>query len=236
MSQDRQSTWSFALAIISVLIGLPGFFYYFVSGQAVVGILTALIVAGLLVVAWMVNQPPITVLNYDKTLTFLDPEASVARQESVLEIRANQNGVRMFHLGTFSADGSVQEIKVYGKEPTARRVRAGEIEVLQELPRPLKWRQTVKVPVSLKYIDSFSKPNTEAYTHVVGHKTKKLSLTVKFDEGKPYEEVRGFVRYGGQVWGGYPVECPPGKAKLDKKRPRLGSEYRIEWDWRQKNH
>jgi hypothetical protein len=231
MAQERHSTLGFILTVISVLVGLPGFLFFFVSREAVVGILTTLIVVVLLGAAWLANQPQITVLDYDKTLTLRGPTASEAIQTSVLEIRANQNGVRMFHLGNFTSDGSVREIKVYGRAPTIQRVRAGEIEVLQELPSPLRLFHTEKVPVSVKYIDSFPRPDTEAYTHVVGHKTKRLSLTVEFDKDKPYDKVRGFMQYGGQVWANYPVEPLSGKAKLLKNRPRLGSEFRIEWDW-----
>jgi hypothetical protein len=220
------------ITLVGLFLTIPGFVFYFLSGERVIGILTLLLVAVFLVAVWQANQPPFTVIEYGKTLTLKDQAASEAHQVSELRLRANHKGVRMIHLATVSADGSVQDIKVNDMPPTYQRRRAGEIEIRQDLPRPLGWWQEEKLAWSVKYRNSFRK-DTEGYTHVVGHKTKDLRITVNFYQGKPCKRVRGFLRYGGQIWRAHPVELSEDKlrAKLRKKRPKLGSEYRIEWDW-----
>ena len=93
--------------------------------------------------------------------------------------------------------------------------------------------ETQDVRTSVKYIDAFGK-DTEAYTHIVGHKTEWLRLTVNIDPGKTCRDVRGFLRYGGQIHqklNGLEVYGDRCRTRLDVNRPRLGAEYRIEWDW-----
>jgi hypothetical protein len=214
------------LALVGIIVGVPGLLYFFLSGKWVVGILTVLIIAVVLTAAWYVNQPPITVINNNKNLAFDDKEAHTATQRSDLKLRANHKGVQMFRLGSLSTDGSVRSVTIDDQPPSRQQVTAGEIEIIKEFRNPLERGQVETLRVSTTYIDSF-KDSTESFTHVVAHKTKKLSLTVNFHAERPCRTAKAFLRYGGQVhkaMAGIEVSADGRRARLEVKRPKLGSD------------
>jgi hypothetical protein len=220
-------------ALISIVVGIPGLLYFFLSGQWVIGILTVLVIAGVVAAAWFVNQPQVTLLHNDKNLTFNDKDARSATQRSDIKLRANHKGVQMIRLGSLSTDGSVQEITIDNKPPSRQQVRAGEIEILKEFRNPLERGQVETLRVTTTYINSFEK-DTESFTHVVAHKTKKLTLTTNFHSKRPCRTTRAYLRYGGQVHQALSrveVSSDRCRARLEVKRPKLGAEYTMEWDW-----
>ncbi len=220
-------------ALIGIIVGIPGLLYFFLSGQWVIGILAVLVIAVVLAAAWFVNQPQVTLLSNDKILTFEDRAAHRSIQRSDLAFRANHKGVQMIRLGSLSTDGSVEDITVDDRPPSRQQIRAGEIEILKEFRNPLERGQVETLRVSTTYIDSFEK-DTESFTHVVAHKTKKLRLTVNFRPERPCRRARASLRYGGQVHqtlSRIDVSGDGRMARLEVKRPKLGAEYTVEWDW-----
>jgi hypothetical protein len=209
----------------------------FYNDQEVIGVLVVLlvvvIIAGALGWRWHVNQPQITQLVCDKTLTFEDKEAHSATQVGELTLQANHKGARMFSIGSFSADGSVQDIRIDNQPPTRQQVRAGAIEAVKEFRNPLERGAKRNLRVSVRYIKSFPK-HTESWTHVVAHKTKILRLAIEFHPERPCTSARAYLRYGGQVYqelSGVEVYDGGRRIRFEVKRPKLGSEYTIEWDW-----
>jgi hypothetical protein len=142
----QHMTFANVLAVITAVVGLPSSLAFYFGGQAIIAVLVLLLVAGVvggtLYWRWHTNQPNLTMVRVDKSLTFDDSEGHSATQRSEMKLRANQKGVQMFSLAGFSADGPVQDILVNDRPPARQEVRAGEIAIVHEFPHPLERGET----------------------------------------------------------------------------------------------
>jgi hypothetical protein len=221
------------LALAGVLIGLPSFALLIVSGQVVIGVLVLVLIGGVIGVTVLLGQPQFTLLEVEKVLTFHDATAHMATLVRTQKARANQNGLTDFWIRNISADGSIENIQIDNHPPDDERHIAGDIQVCKRFPHPLKRGQIFTMVLSYDLIDSFSQLS-EAVSHIVEVKTKKLQIIVHFHEAKPCLTASAFLRFGGQINKELPkpaLEHRNRRAEHQGKRLKLGGEYSLEWDW-----
>jgi len=226
------------LSLVGVVLALPGVLLLIFSDQMTIAVLVlllaALVIGGALGWRWHINQPAVTLLKAEKTLSFEDEQAHVSVVDYRLRIRAYHKGLQLFRLANVSTDGSVGEIWIDGQRTTLSRISAGQGEVSKEFSGPLDRGQERDIRLWIQFFDSFDGP-TQRWTHVVGHKTKRVSLKAQFHSERPCKSVRAYLRYGGQVHRNLNEKVRVSEDRcevtLELRRVRLGEEYTIEWDW-----
>lgn len=226
--------------VIGVVIGLPGFLDYVFGQQTALGILS--VVIGILIVLsvfslrWIISQPPFTLLGVEKELEFRDKDARNARHTDTRKVMANHKGITEFWFKDIGQPGSLNNVLINGDPPDLEEDRAGgNMGVGKRYPRHFEWRQQFKASLSMEILDAFP-DEQEFYTHKVMDKTKRITMAVKFHRGKRFRTVRVLLGYGGAS---YEVIKKPNLTKAEDgselelvvKKPKLGQEYRLEWEW-----
>lgn len=221
------------LAWAGLVVGIPGFALLFVSGYAVEGGLAVVVFVGLFWLRWSSSRPEFTIIQLKKSLTFHDATGRKATLFRDQIVRANHKGLTEFWIKGISADGPIENILVDDKEPTHKRKQAGAVEVCKHFRQPLQRGETDGMTLSYDMIDAFLN-NPESMGHTVGYKTKLLVIVVRFHNERPCRSVKAFLRYGGQIYKSLPqpiISNDSCKIEIAVKRPRLGSQIYLEWDW-----
>jgi hypothetical protein len=224
-------------AVTSVL-SLPSTLLLFYNGRVVIGVLVLLLAAVIIASAygyrWYVNQPSVTLVNHEKTLTFEDKDAHKAVQVSKMRVRANHKGVQRFRIGALGSDGTIGKILIDGKEPSSTRVVAAMQEVYKVFDSPLARGEERDVTGSAEFFDSFQ-PGTARWINGVGLKTRRLHMKVVFHPERICKDIRAYVLYSGEVddWITEPLKVSADRreAELEVLKPKRGAEYSLEWDW-----
>jgi hypothetical protein len=228
------------IAVVGLLIALPGFFELFLTGHQTEGTLAVLL--GFVVVgfAWIIQYilslPSFSAKSTEVKLELdMDKTGSVARITKHHELRPNTEAQRLVirHNGgrggskEFSWKGEsgliekVEEIKVFADTV---------VTVLFAPPIP-RWRPFTGA-LSYHLIDSFLEKR-EFFAHVVEFPAKTLTIKVVFPKERPCLEATAARRVGAnekrlddlkRLHEGELVE-------LTLKRPAVGSEYWIRWNW-----
>lgn len=221
------------LAWVGIAIGIPSFLLLFFSGQVSLGILVVLIIIGLAWLHWFLTQPEFTIIEIEKRLIFNDPQGHSATFVRNQKARANHKGLTEFWVKGNSADGSIQNVRIDDKAPDLDHLEAGDRALGKRFPRPLERGQQETMKLSYDIIDGFSK-DTEGLIHLVSDKTKRFRVFVEFHEQRRCNSARAFLRYGGKDYKALRepevFECGR-RIEFEVRRPRLGAEYFLEWDW-----
>lgn len=221
------------LAWVGIIIGVPGFFLLFFSGQVVIGLLLLVIVIILIWLHVVFNRPEFSLLEVEKKLEFHDPQACRATLVRVQTAIANHTGLREFWVGNVTADGKIENILIDNKEPHYKKQESGSLLLGKRFNQPLKRGQRFTMRLSYDLVNSFN-ASSESLIHIVSYKTNRLRLVVQFHPDKPCRSARAFLRYGSQIQKYLPIfnisedKC---LIELEVKKPKLGAEYVLEWDW-----
>lgn len=221
------------LAWVGIVIGIPGFLLLFVTGQIAVGVVVVFIVAGLIWFRSSLDQPEFTLLLVEKTLSFTDPQGHRAAFVRVQKARANHKGLREFWIGNMSVDGSMEDIRIDGRMPDYQQQEAGDTRICKRFSRPLNRGEVVDTKTTYFLIDSFPN-NPDKLLHTVAYKTKMLRVRVNFHSDRPCRNARIYLRYGSQIYKSLPpprVSADGCDVEFEVKRPKLGAEYCLEWEW-----
>ncbi|HEX8494328.1 MAG TPA: hypothetical protein VF658_15875 [Pyrinomonadaceae bacterium] len=221
------------LAWVGIFIGIPSFLLLFFTGQVIIGIFVALIVGGLIWFRWSLNQPEFTLLRIEKTLTFHDPKAERATFMRRQAARANHKGLTEFWIRSISADGSIENIQIDGKAPDIMGVEAGDIAICKRFREPLERGAVDEMTVTYDIVNAFN-GHMESTIHVVAYKTRYVRIAVETHKDRPIKSARAVLRYGGQKYKKLPqpkLSSNNCRAEMEVKRPKLGAEYYLEWDW-----
>jgi len=227
MSREELLGWA------ALVIGIPGFALLFVSGHAVEGAFAVTIFGGLIWLRWALSRPEFTIVELKKTLTFHDAHGHKATFERNQIVKANHKGLTEFWVKSISADGQIENLQIDGREPDHKRTRAGALEICKHFRQPLQRGETDEMLLSYVMIDAFPE-DLESLNHGVGHRTRRLTIVVMFHHDKPCRSARAFLRYGGQIYKSLPqpnISNDSCKIEMEIKRPKLGSQIYLEWDW-----
>lgn len=229
MNMDRNEL----LTLIGLIIGVPGFLLLFFQGQAVIGVVVFGVCIGLAWLYWFLNQPEFTLLEVRRVIRLLDRDGTRAQMERYQEARANHKGLSEFCHKGIMADGSIENIRIDGDEPDYQALECGAIVVCKYFPDTLERGEKLEMTLTYDLVNSFTK-KSEAIIHVISHKTKRLTLEVQCPSDRPVRDVKASLRYGGQKFKLLPKpKRSPDSCQivLEIKRPKLGEEYYLEWDW-----
>src|ERR1700736_1269162 len=134
MSTDR------VLGILGVVIGLPGFFLRFLTGQQAIGILCVVIAALIFLLAvaahYLTNLPPFVILAQQTTFAILDDEGTSAHLEKKYTLRPNYGHLETLTFKNISASEPINDVRWNGKV-----LPAAQVEKIQGM---LEWIITIK--------------------------------------------------------------------------------------------
>lgn len=226
MSREELLGW------IGVFIGLPGVIFLFCDGHAAVAILVLLIVAAFVWFAWRFNKAVFTILEVHKVIRFLSPDGRSARLVRTQKARTNHPTSEFWFRG-MASDGRIENIKIDGTAPDRLVHELGTIHACKQFHHPLKPGTVSTIRLEYDLLDSFPGA-TESLLHTVSESAKELRLEVEFHPGRTCRSARLFRRYSGgeKLLDGVAQRTEDGSSiSATLKRPRVGTEYELEWDW-----
>jgi hypothetical protein len=103
------------------VIGLPGFIDYFLGEKTVIGVLSALVgaivILSAVLIRWLLMQPPFTVLNTEKTLIFEDERGHKASHIDVRTVRANHKGLSEYWFKELGRPDALDNLRIDDQPP-----------------------------------------------------------------------------------------------------------------------
>jgi hypothetical protein len=221
------------LAWLSLVIGLPAFLALFLQGAWIQGILVLILVALSLGVLWYLALPEFTVTALEKVLTIRDGSAECATLVQRARMRPNHKGLTEWWVRNMGGDGRIVNILIDGKAPSEVDQRGGLISVCKRYQHPLpRWR-TFDTTVTCDMLRSYSQPQ-EALIHTDAYATKELTMIIEFPAERPCLEASGVITFSGEQRkqiGTITLSEGRRRAVLHVKRPKLGAQYHLEWEW-----
>jgi|HubBroStandDraft_5_1064220.scaffolds.fasta_scaffold71490_2 hypothetical protein len=224
--------WDRVLAIVGVVIGIPGFLIFFLSDKLAHAVVVLVVVcacaAWWIYTIWRDRRPVFTVFLLEKTLEIKDPlDAFVTRRQKV---RINHKGITEWWCRNLATDGTIQNILIDGMPPDETVESSGSLHVCRRFDPKNRgdfWESTLTYQV----LDSFLK-NREEYIHFTGFETKNLKVEVRLC--RPCTAAELYLTYAGEQRESLsaPVISPDKRViTYELKRPLLGAQYHLRWFW-----
>jgi hypothetical protein len=226
------------IAVLGLLIALPGFFELFLTGRQTVGAIAVLLGFAVVGFAWIIQYilslPSFSAKSTEVKLE-LDKTGNVARITKSHDLRPNTEAQRLVIRHNGGRGGS-KDFRWKGESGSIEKVE--EIKVFADtvvtvlFAPPLSRWKFFKGELSYRLMDSFS-DKREFFAHVVEFPAKTLTVKVVFPQDRPCLDASAARRLGAKeerlddlkrLHGGELVE-------LTLKRPPVGSEYWIRWNW-----
>jgi hypothetical protein len=231
-------TFDRILAILGIILGLPGFLLLLMSGYRAEAILSLglglTLISAPISITWFLTRPPYTITSAKVTLSFLDNAIRRARLTKDYTIRPNQRYLTVLTFRNIAADGNIHSLRWNGQpiDPKWIREVLGEYEVTIHFPGPHQLWREFSGSLSYEATDAFN-GREEGLVYAPDHPTKTATIMVEFPASRPCRATRAYrVEGAGQV----PISAPSVLAKglrfeTTLKRPRPGTEYWFWWDW-----
>lgn len=223
------------LALFGIILGIPGLLIALFSDAAIVAVIFLILCGVLFWVRWWLNQPLYTLICVEKVLTIEDVGGKKAKLIRFHEGVANHRGLNEFWCRNISADGEISNVLVDNHAPYETERRAGDLQVCTRFRQSLDRGERFSMTLSYDLTDSFLR-TPEAIIHVVETKTKKLKMIVILPPSRPATNALATLSFGGLP---HKRLFPPRltgqvmgeRIEFEIKAPKLGAEYRLEWDW-----
>lgn len=226
--------WDRTLAIVGVVIGIPGFVIFFLSDKWAHAVVVAFVVCAC--VAWFVytvyrdRQPVFTILLLEKKLEVKDAQGTEAVFTRRQRVRINHKGITEWWCRNLAADGTIEDILIDGAPPDETVKSSNALHVCRRFDpknRGEVWESTL----TYRAVNSFVK-NREEYIHYTAFKTKKVTIEVRLPRQCGSAEL--YLTYSGEqreLLSAPQVSQDKMTITCEIKRPRLGAQYHVRWSW-----
>jgi len=227
------------LAVVGVILGLPGFVLIFSSGNAAVGDIVVAAAFLFLIVAWYVGwrlrRPPFTMKTIVVRLEIFDSGGKQARLSKTYQIRPNFRHLHQMTHRNIAADGTITDLRWNDKPISDRQIQQvlGEYEVTVDFKTPLAVGRVFEGMLSYEAANSFLEPK-EGLVYVADFRSSKVTLRIDLPQSRrctsaELYQVRGASKI---LLAGKAVIGENGKSiTAELKRPPVGAEYGIWWEW-----
>ena len=226
-----------SLAVTSIVIGLPGFFFLFFPGSLITGVVLV-IVAGLAVAGWtaahfLPARHPYTVVKTKQTLEFTEG-VSLASLIKEYRIKVHARDQRSLMFGKSGSDGEIESITWNGETITADRLKTecGDVQIDIRLnPAPIR-NSEFEGTLVMRTRDAFP-DRSEYWNYVPDMPTKAAELQIKIPDDRHCSNVQCRKIRGVETFTfKNPTLSSDNKIiTLEIKRPKVGYEYKITWSW-----
>lgn len=225
------------LAIIGVILGLPGVLTLALTANQTLaitaGVLAVLLLGAAYYVRHILNAPPYRVKDAKVTLSFPeDHRRAILRKE--YRIVPNFGHLRQMEHKNIAADGQIENICWDDRPvpPSNILFRLGEYEIKIDWPIPPRRWQEFSGKLSYDCINSFDAP-TEMIVYCVDFPTRCATIVVEFPHDRPCNTCEARQTRGASE---VPVQTPElsqdrRRLELKLRRPSYGAQYVIYWTW-----
>lgn len=217
------------LGWIGVVVGIPSLLLLVVGKEWAAGVLGLLLILAFVWFYFRLNEPPFTIVEMSKIVTFRDSTGSDACVRRAQTTIANHLATEFWIRGVCS-DGQIENILIDGHPPDEDVIELGRHHLCKRFSHPLKPHAEFILNVEYELKNSFP-GNREALLHRTDLPTKIIKLEVNFHTGRPPRSARLFLRFGGEE---KELERPSVNGSIltaTIRRPKIGSEYELEWEW-----
>jgi len=226
------------LAVLGIILGLPGFLLLLVNGYRAEAILSLGLGLTLfstpILIGWFLSRPPYFFSEAKVALRFIGDSVRTATLTKEYKIRPNQRHLTVLSLRNIAADGFVSNLQWNGAPIQKDWIREvlGEYEITIHFEGPhALWREFSGM-LSYDVTDS-NNGNPEAFVYAPDHPTKLATIEVSFPPSRPCLAARAYRMEGaGQI----PIPAPEVsenrlRLKATLRHPQPGAEYWFWWDW-----
>lgn len=228
--------WDRMIAVVGVCIGIPGFLLLFLSDKWAHGVLVLLLVclcaSWWYYTIWRDKQPVFTILHLEKKIVITDSTGKAATFTRTHKLKVNHKGITEWWCRNLAADGTISNIKIDGRDPDQTITTGGTIQICRRFPFPKERGEVWESTLTYDLADSFVRPWEETI-HYTSFKTKKLIMEVDLPRACKRAELR--FTFGGQQSELLPtkpeVSTTKQSIRVEIKRPRLGGQYHLGWEW-----
>lgn len=226
------SLWD-AIGLILTVVSFAALF----NDKMALGIVGLVFVIGLFWLSWFLNRPVFTYIEIEKELTIHDAQAQRSTVIRRLVARANHKGQTENWCRNISTDGTIDTatIRVDGQAPGPQdtAVVAGKLAICKRFQHPLKRGERFTTQLSWDVANDFQ-DSRNSLRHTVATQTGVVIMRIQFPVNRPCLDASLYFGYGGENELPLPKPELSGdrreiKAKI--KRPKLGAEYVLEFDW-----
>jgi hypothetical protein len=224
------------LAVIGLIIAIPGFLLLFFTDHQTESILTVglgLVVLGAGAIDFYLSRlPPYTINDAKVIVDFPNGDRRIARITKSYTVRPNFGHLNTMTHRNIGAQGTVQNLCWNGLPIQQIRQSLGEYEVTIDFNGPHKRFRPFTGALSYEAVDSF-KGNPEWFCYVIDFPIKAASIEVNLPTRDPCKSAEAF-----RVEGNGRTRMPDPDISADKQRlswklnrPRRSAEYRLYWYW-----
>ncbi|HHA2532628.1 TPA: hypothetical protein ACOEBE_000225 [Stenotrophomonas maltophilia] len=226
------------IGVAGIVIGIPGLLVLFLGPNAVAAVLAVvlLLVIGGAVWAfrWGRSRPPFSMKKVGVHLVVHDDQgikATLSKCYSAIPQYGHLSEMTHRNIG---ADGAITQIKWNGELVDQSWVQqsAGQYSVNIRFPGPLTRDREYSWTLSYDADNSFL-GNQESLYYVVDFPAKEVNITVSLPNTRGAKSAHCFLVQGASK---KPLADPSinshnGTIHFTVKKPRVGSEYEIAWNW-----
>lgn len=226
------------LALLSIILAIPGFILAAgIPPYNVIGWLCLSIALLLLLFWWILNLPPWTILQMEKTVNIKYSGRLQAIQKVQIikktKMRANHKGISEFNHRNIRSDGIIKVFRLGNKKVSNRDIEQRVREYyIHERFEPMRIWQTRESELIIEAENSYP-GNKEFTSYRPDFRTKKAKVEINFPEQKPARQVRAFCCIGAETKElTTPTLSSNGLKCIWEGTDLLpGRDYFIEWNW-----
>ena len=225
------------LAIVGLILSLPGVLVMLVGRDWALG--TLVLILGLVTpilykfVQSLVEAPPVGMTKVVVTLRFLDELGRVAHLSKQYRIRPNRSHLEGMVHRNIAGDGAITDLCWNDRPIPVDRIKniLGELEVWVPFEFPTKRGHEFDGKLSYKGHDVLNS-KVESLRYCIDFPTKHVSFVLELPPKRPCRRAISYRTSGVRRNLKDPNVTDDGrKITMEVKRPILGSEYVITWEW-----
>lgn len=226
------------LSVTGIVIGVPGLLVLFLGPNAVAAVLTIVLLAIIGLAAWNMkrvrNRPPFSMKSVGVHLVVHDVEgirATLSKCYSAIPQYGHLSEMTHRNIG---ADGAITEIKWNGELVDQAWIQqsAGQYSVNVRFPGPLTPDKEYSWTLSYNADNSFL-GNQESLYYVVDFPAKEVHISVALPNSRGPKAAHCFLVQGAskKALPDPVINSQNGTIQFTVKKPKVGSEYEIAWNW-----
>lgn len=226
------------IGIAGLIVGVPGFITLFYQGHKALAVLTLVLLAVLLGSAWLIRRagtmPPYCMKSVRVDLHLHDANGERATLKKAYKAVPSYAHLEEMTHRNIAADGAVLNLRWNDAPipPEWIKTVVGDLNLNVRFPGPLPKGKEFDCSLSYDLEGSFLQ-SREAMIYVCDFPAKLVTIVIHFPQDRLSTTCNAFRVQGAgkKPIDGLVVDEASRTATLSLKRPIVGAEFEIWWDW-----